>query len=135
MTAILSEARLANDRVEPAIVLGRVGHGVVLGHLCETWRFRETQLFGVNESQQTYWQHVLTRLVTESMVEENTSFVTRSAVKDSSVKPVFERDETYVPDGIQMNVFLRHALMLAYVSLLAGVWYVTYSLSRKEFGS
>jgi hypothetical protein len=69
------------------------------------------------------------------MVEENTSFVTRSAVKDSSVKPVFERDETYVPDGIQMNVFLRHALMLAYVSLLAGVWYVTYSLSRKEFGS
>ena len=135
MTTILSEARLANDRVEPAIVLGRVGHGVVLGHLCETWRFRETQLFGVNESQQTYWQHVLTRLVTESMVEENTSFVTRSAVKDSSVKPVFERDETYVPDGIQMNVFLRHALMLAYVSLLAGVWYVTYSLSRKEFGT
>lgn len=135
MTAVLSEARDSSDRAEPAIVLGRAGLGLVLGHLCEIWRFREPQRFEVNEPQQTYWQHVVTRLATQSMIEGSTSLVTRSATRVSSDGTVFRQDKTYVSDGIQMNVFLRHALMLTYVSLLAGVWYVTYCFSRKESGS
>jgi hypothetical protein len=135
MTAVLSEARDSSDRAEPAIVLGRAGLGLVLGHLCEIWRFREPQRFEVNEPQQTYWQHVVTRLATQSMIEGSTSLVTRSATRVSSDGTVFRQDKTYVSDGVQMNVFLRHALMLTYVSLLAGVWYVTYCFSRKESGS
>lgn len=48
--------------VPPAIVLGRHGKGTVLGHLCETWRWRADLLPDGKNLHETYWRQTLCRL-------------------------------------------------------------------------
>ncbi len=63
-TTVTLAAAVADDTraVPPAIVLGRHGKGTVLGHLCETWRWRADRLSDGKNLHETYWRQTLCRL-------------------------------------------------------------------------
>jgi len=52
----------------PAIVLGRHGRGTVLGHLCETWRWRSGRLPAGGNLHEIYWRQNLCRLATAPLM-------------------------------------------------------------------
>lgn len=68
-TVTLAAANVAGTSVAaPAIVLGRHGRGTVLGHLCETWRWRADRLPGGKNLHETYWRQSLCRLATPPLL-------------------------------------------------------------------
>ena len=54
---------------EPAIVLGRYGRGTILGHLCETWRWRAERLPDGRNLHETFWRQTLCRLATAPLMQ------------------------------------------------------------------
>lgn len=52
----------------PAIVLGRIGAGQVLGHLSETWRWRASSSPAGRDLHKAYWQQTLIRLATPALL-------------------------------------------------------------------
>ncbi len=54
----------------PAVVLGRVGAGQVLGHCVETWRWRATESATSHALHEAYWRQALTRLATPPLLRK-----------------------------------------------------------------
>lgn len=54
----------------PAVVLGRVGAGQVLGHCVETWRWRATEPPASHALHEAYWRQALTRLATPPLLRK-----------------------------------------------------------------
>jgi hypothetical protein len=68
-TVTLAAANATGSSVAtPAIVLGRHGRGIVLGHLCETWRWRADRLPDGKNLHETYWRQTLCRLATPPLL-------------------------------------------------------------------
>ena len=70
-TAVSLAATVVTDMeaAAPAIVLGRHGRGNVLGHLCETWRWRAEGLPGGTNLHEAYWRQTLCRLATGPLLQ------------------------------------------------------------------
>lgn len=54
----------AKDRARsaPAIIVDRVGQGTIVGHACDTWRWRSDEASGAATDHARYWHHLLPRL-------------------------------------------------------------------------
>ena len=63
-TVMLATAFDESAAAVPAVVLGRYGKGTVVGHLCETWRWRAEQLADGRNLHEVYWRQTLCRLAT-----------------------------------------------------------------------
>jgi hypothetical protein len=52
----------AGDDLQPAIVVSQLGQGMVVGHLCETWRWQGGGEVPTRTAHARYWLHLLPRL-------------------------------------------------------------------------
>lgn len=70
-TVVLATAGpLPSGETLPAVVLGRVGAGQVLGHCVETWRWRATEPAASHALHEAYWRQALTRLATPPLLRK-----------------------------------------------------------------
>jgi hypothetical protein len=53
----------------PAIVVARMGRGTVVGHFCDTWRWRGDEASGDGVGHARYWQHLLPQLAERHRLE------------------------------------------------------------------
>ncbi len=57
----VSETDAGADQ-QPAIVVSQAGRGMIVGHLCDTWRWQSRELFRGSTSHARHWLHLLPRL-------------------------------------------------------------------------
>jgi len=69
-TVVLATAGAAPTGSAPAIVLGRVGKGVVVGSLCETWRWRSDWPADGSGLHAAFWRQTLCRLATPPLLRK-----------------------------------------------------------------
>jgi hypothetical protein len=66
MARVVATARAAADGADvPAVVMARLGAATIVGHFCETWRWRDAD---GSDAHGRYWTHLLTRLATPRRV-------------------------------------------------------------------
>lgn len=58
-TRIMATARAADGTATPAVIAARLGAATVVGHVCETWRWRTA---AGDDMHARYWTHLLPRL-------------------------------------------------------------------------
>ncbi len=57
----VSETDAATDQ-QPAIVVSQAGRGMIVGHLCDTWRWQSSERSGGGTGHARHWLHLLPRL-------------------------------------------------------------------------
>jgi hypothetical protein len=119
-TVVLATAGpLPSGGTLPAVVLGRVGAGQVLGHCVETWRWRATEPAASHALHEAYWRQALTRLATPPLLRK------LGRGQHASAWPVRASQPLVSPPAGEHQAPSRHPLLehllLAVAVLAAGV--------------